>query len=54
MTNSSLRTRFGIDDSNSGSVISSRIIKDAKKKGFIKVFDETAAPKNISYIPYWA
>lgn len=54
LTNASLRKRFGIEKSNSGNVIASRIIKDTKNKALIKPFDEHAAPKNSSYIPYWA
>lgn len=51
LTNSSLRERFGLEDSSSASV--SRLIKDACEKGYIKKLEDTA-PKHTKYIPSWA
>lgn len=52
MTNASLRERFGIQDENAAQA--SRLIKDAVKEGFIKLFDPEARRKNASYLPFWA
>lgn len=52
MTNSSLRSRFGIPDTMSSSV--SRILKDAISKKLVKHLDPLAAPKAMQYIPIWA
>ncbi len=51
LTNSSLRERFGLEDSSSASV--SRLIKDAYEKGFIKKLEDTA-PRYTKYVPAWA
>ena len=51
-TNTLLRDRFGIDEKNKAIV--SRIIKEAKEKGLIKLFDDTTAPRYYKYVPYWA
>ncbi len=52
LTNTSLRNRFGLKESSSGSV--SRLIKDAVEKGLIKPLDPTTAPRYMKYIPAWA
>lgn len=52
LTNSSLRNRFGLKDSASGSI--SRLIKDAVKNNYIKPFDPDTAPRYMKYIPVWA
>lgn len=52
LTNSSLRARFGLKDSSSGSV--SRLIKEAVELGLIKPLDPTTAPRYMKYIPSWA
>ena len=52
VTNSSLRERFGLKTSSSGSV--SRLIKDAVEKNLIKPLDPTTAPRYMKYIPIWA
>lgn len=52
LTNASLRTRFGLKESSSGSI--SRLIKDAVEKKLIKPFDPTTAPRYMKYIPFWA
>ena len=49
MTNSSLRQRFGLDNSNSSSAIVSRIIKNAIDKGLVKHNGSAN-----QYIPGWA
>ena len=51
MTNASLRARFGLKDSSSGSV--SRLIKEAVAKGLIKPLDPNTAPRSMKYIPAW-
>lgn len=52
VTNSSLRERFGLNTSSSGSV--SRLIKDAVEYKLIKPLDPTTAPRYMKYIPIWA
>ena len=52
MTNSSLRKRFGIDDSNSSMV--SRIIKDAVDAGKIRQHENGVSRKFMRYEPFWA
>ncbi|MDD6069404.1 MAG: hypothetical protein PUC12_01125 [Clostridiales bacterium] len=52
LENSVLRERFGVDEKNKA--IISRIIKETKEAGYIKLSDENAAPKMRRYIPYWA
>jgi len=52
LTNSSLRERFGLKTSSSGSV--SRLIKEAVELKLIKPLDPTTAPRYMKYIPIWA
>ena len=52
LTNSSLRERFGLKPSSSGSV--SRLIKEAVTLKLIKPLDPDTAPRYMKYIPYWA
>jgi ATP-dependent DNA helicase RecG len=52
MTNSSLRTRLGIKDSNYPMV--SRIIKDTLLNNLIKSYNEETSRKKSSYVPFWA
>ncbi len=52
LTNSSLRERFGLKDSASGSV--SRLIKEAVAMKLIKPLDPTTAPRYMKYLPIWA
>lgn len=52
LTNASLRKRFGVQDSLSGSI--SRLIKEAVGKGLIKPLDPDTAPRYMKYIPAWA
>ena len=50
--NSSVRDRFGIPERNKA--LASRLIKDAIDEGLIVVYDPTAGPRAIRYVPYWA
>ena len=52
LTNGSLRDRFGLKVSASGSI--SRLIKEAIKQNLIKPFDPSTAPRYMRYIPVWA
>lgn len=52
LTNSSLRERFGVKESSSGSI--SRLIKEAVEIKYIKPLDPTTAPRYMKYIPIWA
>lgn len=52
LTNTSLRERFGLKSSSSGSV--SRLIKEAVNMKLIKPLDPETAPRYMRYIPYWA
>ena len=52
LTNSSLRERFGLKDSSSGSI--SRLIKEAVAQELIKPLDPTTAPRYMKYVPIWA
>lgn len=52
LTNTSLRERFGLDDSHSAPV--SRLIRDSIDNGLIRPLDPNAARKKMEYIPAWA
>ena len=52
LTNASLRSRFGVPQSSSGSI--SRLIKTAVAKGTIKPLDPTTSNKYMKYVPAWA
>lgn len=52
LTNSSLRERFGLKESSSGSI--SRLIKEAVKLGVIKPLEPDTAPRYMKYLPVWA
>lgn len=52
LTNSSLRERFGLKDSASGTI--SRLIKEAVALELVKPLDPTTAPRYMKYIPIWA
>ena len=52
VTNRSLRERFGLETTSSGSI--SRLIKEAVEKEFIKPFDPNTAPRYMKYVPIWA
>lgn len=52
LTNASLRKRFGVKDSLTGSI--SRLIKEAVSQRLIKLLDPDTAPQYMKYIPTWA
>ena len=52
LTNSSLRERFGLQDTYSGSI--SRLIKEAMVNKWIRPLDPTTARRYMKYIPFWA
>ncbi len=52
LTNSSLRNRFGVPQTSSGSI--SRLIKEAVTKGIIKPLDPATSNKYMKYVPFWA
>ena len=51
LTNSSLRERFGVAESSSGSI--SRLIKDVLNSKLIKPVDPNTVPRYMKYIPIW-
>jgi predicted HTH transcriptional regulator len=51
-TNSSVRERFRIPDSNSAQV--SRVLRDALDSGLLVLEDETVGAKSRRYLPFWA
>lgn len=52
LTNSSLRKRFNLQESSSGTV--SRLIKDAVEEHLIHPVDPDTAPRYMKYVPFWA
>ena len=52
LTNTSLRERFGIKESNKA--VASRRIREAVDVGAIKPFDEHAPRRLMKYVPFWA
>ena len=52
LTNASLRKRFGVKDSLTGSI--SRLIKEAVSQRLIKPLEPDTAPRYMKYIPTWA
>lgn len=52
LTNTSLRERFGVPETSSGSV--SRLIKEAINKKLIRPVDPNTVPRYMKYIPVWA
>jgi len=52
MTNTTLRSRFGIEDKNSATA--SRIIKETVEAELIRPYDEAASRKFMKYVPWWA
>lgn len=51
MNNTSLRERFGLDESYQSQI--SRLLKAAVQARYIKAHDETTAPRYMRYIPVW-
>lgn len=58
MTNTSIRARFGTDESSkskeSSKSMASKYIREALDAKCIKLYDEDAAPKLRKYVPVWA
>ena len=52
MSNTSLRERFGLKVTGSGSI--SRLIKEAVNQKLVKALDPTTAPRYMKYIPIWS
>jgi ATP-dependent DNA helicase RecG len=52
LTNTSIRTRFGIEEQNRA--MASRLIRDAVQAGAIAPDDPDAPPKHKRYVPWWA
>lgn len=50
--NASVRSRFGIPARNKAAA--SRIIREAVDEGLIVVYDPTAGPRLLKYVPFWA
>lgn len=51
LSNASLRARFDLKDTASGSI--SRLIRDAVQKKYIRPFDADAPLRNRRYVPFW-
>lgn len=51
MTNTTLRTRFGVEEHNRALV--SRLIRDAVEARTIVPAEPGAAPKLMPYLPFW-
>ena len=52
MTNTSLRNRFGVLESQKAAI--SRLIASCVEDGLIKPLDPNTAPRYMCYIPFWA
>ena len=52
VTNSSIRTRFGIPDHNASTA--SRLLSEAVEAGFIAVEEVNSGTRNRRYVPFWA
>lgn len=52
MTNASLRERFGVPDTGKSGI--SRLIQRCLEDKLIRPVDPNAAPKYMSYVPFWA
>ncbi|MBE6400910.1 MAG: transcriptional regulator [Verrucomicrobia bacterium] len=52
LSNASLRQRFGLQESSSGSI--SRLIKLAVSGNLLKPLDANTAPRYMKYVPIWA
>ena len=52
LTNSSLRARFGLDQTSAASI--SRLIKEALLQEMIRPLDPKTAPRYMKYLPFWA
>lgn len=52
MTNSSVRERFGIEEQNKATA--SRLIREARDAGLIRLVSDTVGDKLRAYLPFWA
>ena len=52
VTNTSIRTRFGIPDHNASTA--SRLLSEAVEAGFIAVEEVNSGTRNRRYVPFWA
>jgi len=52
MTNETLRERFGLTDTEKAGI--SRLIQRFIEDNLVRPVDPNAAPKYMSYIPFWA
>jgi predicted HTH transcriptional regulator len=52
MTNSSIRSRFGVETHNSATA--SRIIRDTVEAGLVRQYDPEQSRKYAKYVPFWA
>ena len=52
LTNTTLRSRFGVGDSSRAWM--SRVIRDSLETELIVPFDRDASPKYMKYMPFWA
>ncbi len=50
--NASIRERFGIPERNKA--LASRIIREAVDEGMVVLYDPSAGPRSIRYVPFWA
>lgn len=54
LTNSSLRSRFGLESRDSNTVMVSRVIRAAVSENLIKPLNADAPPRKMCYVPFWA
>ena len=54
VTNSSLRSRFGLENRDSNTVMVSRVIRAAVDEKLIKPLKADAPPRKMCYVPFWA
>ncbi len=54
LTNSSLRSRFGLENKDSNAVMVSRVIRAAIDGKLIKPLRADAPPRKMCYVPFWA
>lgn len=54
ITNSTLRSRFGLENKDSNTVMVSRVIRAAVADNLIKPLKADAPPRKMCYIPFWA
>ncbi|MEU4390605.1 ATP-binding protein [Kribbella sp. NPDC023855] len=52
VNNASIRRRFAIAEHNKA--LASRLLREAVAAGYIVVYDSSAGPRSIRYVPFWA